>query len=123
MTSDESLQFMEHLRRNNHLTKANANGEPAEQGGSSRRQGKLWELTNLSASEFADEAARFADLERVTLQDMLSAPALSEAFSQRFLREMMVFPCQRFAGEGRRAACERHSHRAVSGRAGGPLAR
>jgi general secretion pathway protein E len=94
MTSDESLQFMEHLRRNNHLTKANANGEPAEQGGSSRRQGKLWELTNLSASEFADEAARFADLERVTLQDMLSAPALSEAFSQRFLREMMVFPCQ-----------------------------
>jgi general secretion pathway protein E len=94
MTSDESLQFMEHLRRNNHLTKANANGEPAEQGGSSRRQGKLWELTNLSASEFADEAARFADLERLTLQDMLSAPALSEAFSQRFLREMMVFPCQ-----------------------------
>lgn len=94
MTSDESLQFVEHLRRHNHLTKAAAIGEPAEQGGSGRQQGKLWELTDLSASEFADEAARFADLERVTLQDMLSAPALGEAFSQRFLREMMVFPYQ-----------------------------
>jgi general secretion pathway protein E len=94
MTSDESLQFVEYLRRHNHLMKAAANGEPAEQGGSGRRQSKLWELTDLSPSEFADEAARFAGLDRVTLQDLLSATALSEAFSQRFLREMMVFPCQ-----------------------------
>ena len=94
MTSDESLQFIEHLRRHNRLMNAAANGEPADQGGSARQQGKLWELTDLSASEFADEAARFADLDRVTLQDMLSAPALGEAFSQRFLREMMVFPYQ-----------------------------
>ena len=94
MSGDESLQFAEHLRRNNLLTKTTANGEPAEQGGSARQQGKLWELTDLSANEFADEAARFAGLDRVTLQDMLSAPALGEAFSQRFLREMMVFPYQ-----------------------------
>ena len=94
MTSDNFLLFVEHLRRHNHLSGAVANGEPAEQGGATRQQAKLWELTDLSASEFADEAARFADLERVTLQDMLSAPALGEAFSQRFLREMMVFPYQ-----------------------------
>ena len=94
MTSDEALQFVEHLRRQNHLMEAAGGGEPAEQGGSTRQQAKLWELTDLSASEFADEAARFADLERTTLQDMLSAPALSDAFSQRFLREMMVFPYQ-----------------------------
>ena len=94
MTSDESLQFVEYLRRHNHLMKSAANGELTEQGGPTRRQAKLWELTDLSASEFADEAARFADLERVTLQDMLSAPALGEAFSQRFLREMLVFPYQ-----------------------------
>src|ERR1700732_1107739 len=94
MTGDESLQFVEYLRRHNHLMKAAANGEPAEQGGPTRQQAKLWELTDLSASEFADEAARFADLDRVTLQDMLSAPALGDAFSQRFLREMMVFPYQ-----------------------------
>ncbi|HEX9590123.1 MAG TPA: GspE/PulE family protein, partial [Bradyrhizobium sp.] len=32
--------------------------------------------------------------DRVTLQDMLSAPSLVAAFSQRFLREMMLFPYQ-----------------------------
>jgi general secretion pathway protein E len=95
MTSEESLQFLEHLRRNDHLMKpAGSGGQPVEQGGSLRPQSKLWELTNLSASDFADEVARFAGLTRVTLQDLLAAPALNEAFSQRFLREMSVFPYQ-----------------------------
>jgi len=95
MTGDESRQFVEHLRQNNHLTKTNGNGDLAEQGGDPSQgslHGKLWEHTNLSASEFADEAVRFYDLARVTLQDMLSATAAVEPFSQRFLREMMVFP-------------------------------
>jgi general secretion pathway protein E len=95
MTSDESLQFLEHLRRNDHLMKSAApSGQSIEQGGSLRPQSKLWELTKLSPGDFADEVARFAGLERVTLQDLLSAPALNEAFSQRFLREMTVFPYQ-----------------------------
>src|SRR6202047_3695754 len=93
MTGDESRQFVEHLRQNNHLTKTN--GDLAEQGGDPSQgqpHGKLWEHTNLSANEFADEAVRFYGLVRVTLQDMLSATAAVEPFSQRFLREMMVFP-------------------------------
>src|ERR1700722_625375 len=95
MTSDQSLQFLEHLRRHDHLTKpAASNGQPTDQGAASGPQSKLWELTSLSASDFADEAARFAGLERVTLQELLSAPALNETFSQRFLREMAVFPYQ-----------------------------
>ena len=99
MTSDQSLQFLEHLRRHDHLVKSAAsNGQPVEQGAALRPQTKLWELTKLSASDFADEAARFAGLERVTLQELLSAPALNETFSQRFLREMTVFPFQ--AGDG-----------------------
>ena len=96
MTGNESLRFVKHLRQNNHLTKTTGNGELAEQGGGDRSQGqihgKLWEHTDLSASEFADEAARFYDLERVTLQDMLSATPEVGPFSRRFLREMMVFP-------------------------------
>jgi general secretion pathway protein E len=91
MTSDE--QFIEHLRRHNRLVKDAPNGK-ADQGGSGRGQSKLWELTDLSPSEFADEAARFAGLERVALQDLLGSPALNEPFSQRFLREMTVFPYQ-----------------------------
>jgi general secretion pathway protein E len=95
MTGDESRQFVEHLRQNNHLTKTNGGGDLAEQGGDPSQgqlHGKLWEHTSLSANEFADEAARFYGLVRVTLQDMLSATAAVEPFSQRFLREMMVFP-------------------------------
>src|SRR5260370_30065368 len=94
MTGDESLQFVDHLRHNRHLRETGGDGAGAEQGGPTRSHGKLWELTDLSASDFADEAARFFDLDRVTLQDMLSAPSLVAAFSQRFLREMMLFPYQ-----------------------------
>ena len=94
MTGDESLQFVEYLRHNRHLTETGGDGARAEQGGPARSHGKLWELTDLSASEFADEAARFFGLDRVALQDMLSAPPLVAAFSQRFLREMMLFPYQ-----------------------------
>jgi general secretion pathway protein E len=93
MASDESRQFLEHLRRNDHLAKSAAgNGQPIEQGGPLRPQSRLWELTDLSPSDFADEVARFAGLERVTLQELMAAPALNETFSQRFLREMTVFP-------------------------------
>jgi general secretion pathway protein E len=46
----------------------------------------------LSANEFADEAARFHGLERVTLQDMMSAVSLATSFTPRFLRETLVFP-------------------------------
>jgi general secretion pathway protein E len=94
MTSDESLQFLEHLRRNDHLAKPTSGGQPVEQGASARAQSRLWELTDLSPNDFADEVAHFAGLARVALQELLSAPALNETFSQRFLREMMVFPYQ-----------------------------
>ena len=107
MTSDESLQFLEHLRRNDHLLQPTAlDGEPLEQGGALRQPSKLWELTDLSPSDFADEVASFAGLERVTLQELLSAPALNEAFSQRFLREMTVFPFQTASGEAALAVAD-----------------
>jgi general secretion pathway protein E len=117
MTSDESRQFLEHLRRNDRLMQPAArNGEAAEQGAALRPQSKLWEVTNLSPGDFADEAARFAGLERVALQELLSAPALNEAFSQRFLREMVVFPYQTASGDAALAVADptdRAAHRAA----------
>ena len=92
MASDVSLQFVEYLRQSKHLTAVDGLDVAVEPGVSDRRRAKLWELTDLSAGEFADEAARFYEFERVTLQDMISAPSLAASFSQRFLREMMVFP-------------------------------
>jgi general secretion pathway protein E len=92
MASDLSSRFVEYLRQNKFLTTADGHIDAVEQGGSDRRQAKLWELANLSANEFADEAARFHELERATLQEMTAAAPLVASFSQRFLRETMVFP-------------------------------
>src|SRR5262245_41131183 len=92
MATDLSSQFVEYLRRSKRLTAVDERGDRAGQGGADIRQAKLWELSDLSAGEFADEAARFHGLERVTLQEMMSAAPLVAAFSQRFLRETVVFP-------------------------------
>jgi general secretion pathway protein E len=98
MATDLSSQFVEYLRRSKRLTTVDGRGDPAGQGGADLRQAKLWELADLSAGEFADEAARFHGLDRVTLQDMMSAAPLVAAFSQRFLRETVVFPYRRADG-------------------------
>ncbi|HEV2156709.1 GspE/PulE family protein [Bradyrhizobium sp.] len=59
---------------------------------------KLWEMSELSASEFADEVALFFELPRVTLQEMMAAESRVPQFSRRFLREMAVFPCHPAGG-------------------------
>jgi general secretion pathway protein E len=59
---------------------------------------KLWEMSELSASEFADEVALFFELPRAALQDMMAAESRVQQFSRRFLREMAVFPCQPAGG-------------------------
>jgi general secretion pathway protein E len=50
--------------------------------------------TDLSPSEFADEAARRFSLPRIALPDLLAARPLAKHFSRRFLRETMVYPFQ-----------------------------
>ena len=60
----------------------------------------LWELTDLSAHDFADEVARFYRLPRLGLPELLTASSLAPRFSSRFLREMTVFPCQTGTGRG-----------------------
>jgi general secretion pathway protein E len=60
---------------------------------------RLWELTDLSANDFADEVARFHSLPRLNLAELMEASALVGRFSRRFLREMMVFPYETAAGK------------------------
>jgi general secretion pathway protein E len=99
MTGPQSSQFAEHLRRAGHLKRADETRDAPDQSqgnsqrnGQSTTNGKLWELTELSPNDFADEAARFYRLARVTLQDMLQGGSLAASFSPRFLRETLVFP-------------------------------
>src|SRR5215813_9459134 len=58
----------------------------------------LWQITDLSASEFADEIAQFYQLKRVDLSQLLDASSLATRFARRFIRETSIFPCV-FAGE------------------------
>src|SRR5262245_36209715 len=52
----------------------------------------LWELTELSANDFADEVANFYDLPRLNLPELVAAPSAAAQFSRRFLRETLVYP-------------------------------
>jgi general secretion pathway protein E len=89
-------EFANHLRSKNHLAgevslrDGSAAGNTAA--GNERTLHKLWELTELSANDFADEVAQFFKVPRVPLPDLLAAEPLVKQFSRRFLREMTVFP-------------------------------
>jgi len=66
MSGQASAQFLEHLRR---LSPAGPNDRTAI----GDRTARLWELVDLPADTFANEAARFCGLDRVLLPDLLSA--------------------------------------------------
>src|SRR5260370_10813574 len=53
---------------------------------------KLWESTDLSANDFADEVARFYGRSRITLPQLFAASALVGQVARRCLRETTVFP-------------------------------
>jgi general secretion pathway protein E len=63
-----------------------------------RKLRDLWELTGLSANDFAEEVARFYGLVRVDLPQLVAASSLVARFSRRFLRETVVFPYQAKTG-------------------------
>ena len=91
MGIDVAHEFANHLRSKNHLAGEVSLREGAA-AGNERTLHKLWELTELSANDFADEVAHFFDVPRVPLPDLLAAEPLVKQFSRRFLREMTVFP-------------------------------
>src|SRR5262249_37810159 len=98
MAFDPASEFQTYLRGKNRLA-GEANALRLETHTRDERTfRKLWEESELSASDFADRVAEFCKLPRVSLPDLLAAPALAKQFSQRFLREMLVFPYQ--SGDG-----------------------
>jgi len=85
MSGKASAQFLEHLRS---LSPA----VPGDRATIGDRTARLWELVDLPADTFANEAARFCGLERVSLVDLLAAAPAAGDFSQRFLREVLAYP-------------------------------
>ena len=84
LAADASLRF--------NAGEAHKSGKPLQ---------KIWQLTETSAHEFADEVAKFFGLPRIGLTDLMSAPPLADKFSQRFLRDSCVFPCADDVGHAR----------------------
>jgi general secretion pathway protein E len=79
------------------LAEARRTGKPLQ---------KLWQATEIPAHEFADETARFFDLPRITLSDLMSVSSLADRFSQRFLRESHIFPHSAADGRSRLAVAD-----------------
>lgn len=73
--------------------------ESSVDGGPASALRVLWEKSDLPAGKLADEVARFWNLPRLNLQDLVNAASAVEQFSARFLREASVFPFR--SGEGR----------------------
>lgn len=113
MSLDLTHEFANYLRSRNHLADdGNAlTGTAPSQDPSTLH--KLWELTDLSANDFADEVAGFFRVPRITLPDLLSAQPLASRFSQRFLREMLVFPFQSADGAPTLAVADPGNHAAA----------
>ena len=91
MGIDVAHEFANHLRSKDHLA-GEVSLRDGTAAGNERTLQKLWELTELSANDFADEVAQFFEVPRVPLPDLLAAEPLVKQFSRRFLREMTVFP-------------------------------
>jgi general secretion pathway protein E len=88
------LEFASYLARRQSVTgDLLSKLSPASQRGTEKKLRDLFELTDLSANDFADEVARFYKLPRIDLPKLLAATSLAGRFSHRFLRETMVFPC------------------------------
>jgi len=93
MDSASTAAFANHLRRKNYLASDLTSSDAAASDHSADRSlRKLWELTDLSAKDFADEVAGFHDVPRIGLPELLAGPTMVSQFSRRFLREMTVFP-------------------------------
>src|SRR5450755_2178912 len=107
MTSHISGEFAQHLSSKNFINAdlslglKSSNGHVGEL--SLRR---LWELTDLSANDFADEVAVFYSLPRLSLPQLIAAAALTGRFSRRFLRETAVFPYQSADGRFKLAVAD-----------------
>ena len=96
MTAPSAHEFAAHFCQKTGLAEIDkVNGRTVAESGLR----KLWEMSELSAGEFADEVARFYELPRATLQELIAAEPKVQQFSRRFLRDMAVFPCQSVNGE------------------------
>ena len=87
---DEFVNYLADRHFNAPSLLSKLNSTPRRAGEKTLRD--LWEASDLSANDFAEEVANFYRLPRVALPQLIAAPTLAAKFSRRFLRETLVFP-------------------------------
>jgi general secretion pathway protein E len=102
MTANIIDQFAEylssrHFNAGSLLSKLNA----APRRGGEKTLRDLWEVSDLTANDFANEVASFYTRPRLALPELIAAAPLAAKFSRRFLRETLVFPYQHADGRPR----------------------
>jgi general secretion pathway protein E len=92
-SADIASEFLEHLLRKKLVTVELARDLSNQSGRHSAMSlRRLWEASDISAHDFADEVAYFFRLKRLTLPQLIGARPLIGRFTQRFLREAAIFP-------------------------------
>src|SRR6266436_7633608 len=85
--------FRQHLLEKYSLPpKARARVESSANSTLARPLRELWEATDLSAAEFADEVSDYWGVVRLSLPQLLASTPCLDGFSRRFLRESTIFP-------------------------------
>src|ERR1700736_5433077 len=99
--------FAKYLASKNYLLSDRDFGSASSSASTAERSlRKLWESTELTANGFADEVAQFYGLKRLTLPQLVAAPALTGRFSPRFLRDTAVFPFELPKGQYKLAVAD-----------------
>jgi general secretion pathway protein E len=99
--------FRQHLLQKYSLPpKARARVENPASSTLARPLRELWEATDLSAAEFADEVSDYWGVVRLSLPQLLSSTPCLDGFSRRFLRESTIFPVRASNGGYRLAVAD-----------------
>jgi general secretion pathway protein E len=99
--------FRRHLLQKYSLPpKARARVESSTGSTLARPLRELWEATDLSAAEFADEVSDYWGVVRLSLPQLLGSTPCLDGFSRRFLRESTIFPVRAANGGYRLAVAD-----------------
>src|SRR3979411_1800251 len=99
--------FRQHLLEKYSLPpKARARVENPASSTLARPLWELWEATDLSAAEFADEVSDYWGVVRLSLPQILARTPCVDGFSRRFLRESTIFPVRAPNGSYRLAVAD-----------------
>jgi general secretion pathway protein E len=108
---DEFVKYLSDRHFNAAGLLSKLNSTPRRNGEKTLRD--LWEASDLSANDFAEEVAGFYRLPRIGLPQLIAAPTLAGKFSRRFLRETLVFPYSAADGTCRLAVADPNDVAAV----------